>query len=44
MGGGGGGGGGVGGGSPPPPNFAKFYFLWIEKNSVKVKYGTKLQN
>ena len=28
----------------PPQIFAKFYFLWIERNSFKVKNNTKLQN
>ena len=31
--------------SPPPPQiFAKFYFLWIEKNSVNTKNSAKLQS
>ena len=27
-----------------PPEFYLIFFLWIEKNSVKVKNSTKLQN
>ena len=32
------------GGGFSPPKFYLIFFLWIEKNSVKVKNSTKLQN
>ena len=37
-------GGGWGGTCSPTQIFVKFYFLWIERNSVKVKNSPKLQN
>ena len=32
------------GAAEPPQIFAKFYFLWIKRNSVKVRKSKKLQN
>ena len=34
---------GGGGGDAAPQIFARLFFLWIEKNSAKVKNSTKLQ-